>query len=543
MTTLKDLERVALDGRINRRDFIQQATALGVTAAAAATFADSAALAETPQRGGTFRIAVDDGNTTDSLDPATYESTFQIFLPRMITNNLTEITPDNELGPDAAESWEATPDAGSWTFKLRKGVEFHNGKSFTADDVVASLNHHRGENSTSGGSALLSTVTDIRAEDAHTVRIDLETGNADLPFIMTDYHFVMFPSDGEGSIDWSGVGLGGYVLEEFEPGIVAIGSRNPNYFKEGKANFDAVEISQVTDVVAREAGVQTGQFDAMIEADPKTANLLAQNEDVIVEEIATGQHASMPMHTDVAPFDDVNVRLALKYALDREGALDVVLHGHGTVGNDHPISPTLPYHDPGIEQRVYDPDKAKWHLKQAGMDSLAVDFSTSEVPFVGGVNFSVFYQETAKAAGIDVNVIREAEDGYWSNVWLVKPFVVCVDPVPPLNPLRPVRLGPAPDSRHDLLTGLLRSRAVERRALAERAFRRAVDPGSCRTRRQSPRGDVLGDAAARARRRRHDRAVLPQLHLGYRDQRAAHRERVGRVVPRRQPRTGTLVVR
>ena len=425
MTTLNELKRVALDGRIDRREFIRQATALGMTAAAAATLADSAALAETPQKGGTFRIAVDDGNTTDSLDPATYESTFQIFLPRMITNNLTEITSDNELGPDAAESWEATPDAKTWIFKLHKGVEFHNGKSFTADDAVASLNHHRGENSTSGGTALLSTVTDIRAEDAHTVRIDLETGNADLPFIMTDYHFVMFPSDGEGSIDWSGVGLGGYVLEEFEPGIVALGSRNPNYYKEGKANFDAVEIHQVTDVIGREAGVQTGQFDAMIEADPKTADLLAQNENVIVEEIATGQHASMPMHTDVAPFDDVNVRLALKYALDREGALDVVLRGHGTVGNDHPIPPTMPYFDPAIEQRVYDPDRAKWHLQQAGMDSLAVDFSTSEVPFVGGVDFSVFYQETAKAAGIDVNVIREAEDGYWSNVWLVKPFSLC----------------------------------------------------------------------------------------------------------------------
>lgn len=425
MTALKDLERAALDGRIDRRGFIRQATALGVTAAAAAMLADSAALAETPRKGGAFRLAVDDGNTTDSLDPATYESTFQIFLPRAITNNLTEITPDNTVGPDAAESWEASPDARSWVFKLRPGVEFHNGKSFTAGDVVASLNHHRGEGSTSGGAALLTNVTDIVAEDDLTVRIDLDSGSADLPFVMTDYHFVMFPSDGEGGVDWSGNGLGAYVLDRFEPGIEALMTRNPNYFKEGKANFDSVEMYQVTDVNAREAGVRTGQFDAAIELDPKTADLIAQTGDVVVEEIPSGTHASLPMHTDVAPFDDPNVRLALKYAMDREGALDVVLGGHGTVGNDHPIAPTMPYHDASIEQRVYDPDKARWHLRQSGLESLAVDFSTSDVPFPGGVDFSVFYQEAAKAAGIDINVIRESEDGYWSNVWLVAPFCLC----------------------------------------------------------------------------------------------------------------------
>jgi len=429
MTTLQDLKHAAMQGRINRRDFIQQATALGMTAAAAGTLATESSLAETPNSGGNFRVAVDDGNTTDSLDPATYESTFQIFLPRAITNNLTEISPDNTVQGGAAESWEASPDAKTWVFKLYDGVEFHNGKSFTADDVVASLNHHRGEDSTSGGSALLSNVTDIVAEDRNTVRIELDSGSADLPFVMTDYHFVMFPSDGEGGLDMdsvlAGIGTGPFVLENFEPGIEAIGSKNPSYFHSDRAHFDSVELIQVTDVNAREAGVQTGQFDASIELDVKTVDFLVQNENVVVEEVSSGTHVSMPMHTDVAPFNDINVRLALKYGVDREGAVDVVLRGHGTVGNDNPIAPSMPYYDPDLEQRVYDPEQAKWHLQQAGMENLAVDFSTSDVPFPGGVDFSVFFQETAKAAGIDVNVIREAEDGYWSNVWLVKPFSLC----------------------------------------------------------------------------------------------------------------------
>ena len=78
MNTLRDLERAARDGRVSRREFLSQATALGLTLAAASTLADKAALAATPKKGGSFRVALDDGNTTDSMDPATYESTFQI---------------------------------------------------------------------------------------------------------------------------------------------------------------------------------------------------------------------------------------------------------------------------------------------------------------------------------------------------------------------------------------------------------------------------------------------------------------------------------
>lgn len=422
MTTLEQLKQAALDGRINRRDFVKQSTALGLTVAAAGTLANSVALAEGPQKGGNYRVALDDGNTTDSIDPATYESSYQIGQARVFGNYLTEITPDNVAGPDLAESWEASPDAASWTFNIRKGVEFHNGKTVSAADVVDSLNHHRGPDSTSGGSALLANVTDIVAVDANTVRIDLESGSADMPYVMTDYHFLILPSDGEGNLDTSGIGSGPYVLDSFEPGIESIFHRNPNYFKDGMANFDSVEYHAVADANARESGLVTGQFDSIISVDTKTVDFLAQNPGVRVDEVASGSHATLAMHVDVAPFDDNNVRMALKYGMDRQGAVDVVLRGHGTIGNDHPVAPTMPYYDHDQEQRMYDPDKAMWYLKQSGLDSLAVKFSTSDVPFPGGVDFSVLYQEKAKAAGIDIDVVRESADGYWSNVWLVQPF-------------------------------------------------------------------------------------------------------------------------
>ncbi|NIO43585.1 MAG: peptide ABC transporter substrate-binding protein, partial [Burkholderiales bacterium] len=133
---------------------------------------------------------------------------------------LTEITPENGLGPDMADSWSATPDAKTWTFQLNKNATFHNGKKFTAKDAVASLNHHRGENSTSAAAALLSAVVDIKPQGDHTVVIELNQGFADLPFVMTDYHLAICPAKDDGTIDWQSMnGAGPYKIVDHKPGI------------------------------------------------------------------------------------------------------------------------------------------------------------------------------------------------------------------------------------------------------------------------------------------------------------------------------------
>ncbi len=409
--------------KVGRRHFMEGALAMGLTASAATALWSKTVRAATPKKGGSFRVGLDDGNTTDSLDPATYEGMFQICMSHTHRNYLTEITADNVVGPELAESYEASADASTWTLKLRKGVEFHNGKSFEAEDVVASINHHRGDDTKSAGKALLESIEEIAIDDKHTVTFRLTAGSADFPYVLTDYHMVMLPSDGEGKVAWGqNEGTGGYVLDFFEPGVRAHFKRFPNYWKEGRAHFDEVEFLAIPDVNARQTGIKTGELDAMIEVDLKTAHLLGRDPNVEVIEVPSGTHITMPMHTDVAPYDNNDVRLALKYGLDREAALQKVLKGHGTLGNDHPIGAVLPYHAAELEQRVYDPDKAMFHLKKAGMESLKIDFSTSEVPMPGGVDLAILFQENAKKAGIELNVIREPNDGYWSNVWLKKPF-------------------------------------------------------------------------------------------------------------------------
>jgi len=113
-------------------------------------------------------------------------------------------------------------------------VEFHNGKTMTPADVVASLNHHRGEASKSAAKTLVDPIEDIRAEDGAVV-VTLEKANADFPYLLSDVHLMVMPSDRGGNVDWqSGIGTGPYRIREYEPGISARADRNSNYLRSGQ---------------------------------------------------------------------------------------------------------------------------------------------------------------------------------------------------------------------------------------------------------------------------------------------------------------------
>ena len=419
---LTSLKHSLANGRISRRTFVQGAMALGVSLVAATTLI-SEVQAATPKKGGRLRAGVDNASTTDTLDPATHTATGIMSLSWGLRNCLTEIDNEGKLVPELAESWESSDRASQWVIKLRKGVEFHNGKTFDADDVVASINHHRGEDSKSAAKAIMGGIVDIKADDKTTVIIKLDSGNADMMDLLTDYHLVILPSE-DGKVNWeSGNGTGGYVLESFEPGVRSTAKRNPNYWKEGRAHFDEIEILTILDKVARQTALTTGVVDCIGSVDIGTVDLLKRNKDVRVEAKTGFSHKCFPMFTDVAPFDDNNVRMALKHAIDREVLAKNIWHGYAVPANDHPIAPANRYFAADIPQRQYDPEKAKWYLKQAGLDSLRVDLSSTDL-FLGGIDATVLYKEQAAKAGIDINIVREPKDGYWANVWLKKPFVL-----------------------------------------------------------------------------------------------------------------------
>ncbi|MEZ5824910.1 MAG: ABC transporter substrate-binding protein [Geminicoccaceae bacterium] len=208
-------------GRIGRREFLASASALGIAASL-----PKAARAE-PKKGGRLRVGMGHGSTTDTLDPATFENGYMLQLTYTIHNYLTEVDNFGKLAPELAESWEASEDAVTWTFRLKDGLTFHNGKSVTATDVIASFNHHRGEESKSAAKPIVDPIKEITAVDDRTVRFVLDGGNADFPFIVSDYHIPILPALDDGKIDLSGVGCGGPMSSTAGNPACAACSRSP----------------------------------------------------------------------------------------------------------------------------------------------------------------------------------------------------------------------------------------------------------------------------------------------------------------------------
>lgn len=406
-----------LHGGFDRRRFMQTTAAAGLAASLPLASAQAA-----PKRGGTIKVGMAHGQSADTLDPGTSENGFTLSLLFGIHGYLTEVGPDGSLQPGVAESWDASDDASVWRFKLRKGVTFHDGRELTAEDVVIAINHHRGADSTSAAGPIVKAITDIRTEGGSTVTFVLDGGNADFPFVLSDYHLAIGPSK-DGKLDWrSGIGCGAYKLKRFEPGVVAEFERYEGFWDSGRAFFDAAETLSLVDLNARTTALVSGKVHAIDRLDLKTTGLLGRKPGVNIHSVPGTQHYTFAMDCRAAPFNDVNVRRALKYAIDREEMVEKILFGYGSVGNDVPIGRGQRFFNHDMPQTSYDPDKAKFYLKQAGLDSLAVNLSASDAAFGGAVDATVLYQNSAKAAGIDITPVREPNDGYWSDVWMKKPF-------------------------------------------------------------------------------------------------------------------------
>ena len=428
-TKAKHLQADFMAGAIGRRDFIATALALGVSLGGATAVVKQAEAA-TPKSGGRLRQGITGGATSDVLDPGQILDAYMINVCMgQLRPCMTKIMPDGSTEGDICSGWQASNGGKTWKFDVRKGVEFHNGKDLTSNDVVDSIRHHLGEDSGSGGSGVVAGIKTIKTDGKHGVIIELKEGDGDLPTLLSDYHLNICPSNGEGGIDWqSGIGAGPYQLVEHNPGVRTLTKKFANYWNSGnEAWFDEVETLGIGDPTARLSALATNAVDAINSVPPKTAARLKNMRDVQTL-ISTGnKQATMPMLCDVKPFDDINVRNALKYIINRQEMLDKVFFGYGELGNDNPIGPANIFRATTDElpQRAYDPERAKHYLQKAGLTSLSVQFHAADTGFPGAVDAGALMRESAKAAGIDIEVIREPNDGYWSNVWMVKPWSAC----------------------------------------------------------------------------------------------------------------------
>ena len=416
------IEKDAAKGRINRREFMHHATVLGVGVASASALFTSARAA-TPKTGGSARVGVNSSGTSDSMDPTKFLSSGDFQRGFMAFNPLVAI--DRKQGPTAAlaTSWEpTTPSGDEWRLELRQGVTFHNGKGFSSADVVYSLNRHLGPDSESPGKALLEQVTEIRPDGKHAVYFKLAAPNAELPMLLTQPQFVITP---EGSDDFTDalsttVGTGAYKLKEFRPGIISAWERNEDFW--GDAWVDEWEVVALTDNTARMNALLGGDLDVANNVDLKLVGLIESTAGLRLVAHKSSGHLIMTMMTDREPGNNPDLRLAVKHLVPRKEIVTNAFKGFALVGNDHQVTPLDPMYCQAMEQRSYDPEKGKFYLKKAGINK--IQLRTSSVAGPGALEAPLLLREAAKEAGLEVEIVTEPGDSYWSAVWMQKPLYV-----------------------------------------------------------------------------------------------------------------------
>jgi peptide/nickel transport system substrate-binding protein len=407
-------------GAMTRREFVGRTTAMGVSAALAGALFTKAAHAEEPKKGGVLRAGVAGGESTNSLDPALAASDVPYMINRTWGETLVDVDANGAIEMRIAEEISSNADATEWKFKIRSGVEYHGGGTVTADDVVATLKRHTDEKSQSGALGIVQGISEMSVE-GDMVTLKLSSASADLPFLLADYHLNIQPGGGVDA-PAAGNGTGAYKVVATEPGVITTLERFANYWDSSRGHADSLEILTINDDTARTAAIQSGQVHVINRVDPKIVTLLAGSSDVAIERAAGPGHYVFIMHCDKAPFDNNDLRMALKLSVNRAEMVEKILGGFGSPGNDFPINAAYPLFDDSIPQREYDAAAAAEYYKKSGHDGSPIVLRAAPGAFPGAVDAANLFAATANAAGIPLQIQLEPDDGYWSNVWNVQPF-------------------------------------------------------------------------------------------------------------------------
>jgi peptide/nickel transport system substrate-binding protein len=371
-----------------------------------------------PRKGGVLRVGVGGGTTSDSLDP---HFAFYTFADSSRLNTLYDQLVRSERAGVAelqlAESLEPNAAGDEWTVRIPAGVEFHNGKTIDADDVIFSLRRAADpKSSVSGGMSYLDTKR-LRKLDARTVRIGL----TEPVFILQDLLGVMgatfiVPVDFDPE---NPVGSGSFRLKEFTPGEQATVARFDNYW-DGVANLDEVVTVDLTDTTARMNAFLSSQVDAIEGVPAGQISALEQSGGSVFVSKAS-EIVPLVMRTDRAPFDDERVRRAFKLIANREQMVQQVFSGRARVANDV-YSPFDPCYDDSLAQREQDIDEARSLLAQAGRSDVAVELSAT-TRRTGQLEMCQTFAQQAKEAGVAVKVTN-VEPTAWAEGWMQWPFTV-----------------------------------------------------------------------------------------------------------------------
>jgi peptide/nickel transport system substrate-binding protein len=330
-----------------------------------------------------------------------------------IYETLTKIHPDGTVTPLLAESWEVSPDLTTYTFRLRKGVKFHNGEPFTAHTVKFAFDRAGAEKSTNKDKRTFAALS-TRVVDDHTVVLLTKEIDPDFPFLMGQATSVIVEPKSADSNMTKPVGTGPYTLENWVKGSSISLKKWPGYRNANAIKLNRATFRFIADPAAQVAAMLAGDIDAFPRVTPRSVEQFKGNPRFQV--VVSGSRAKtiMAMNNQKKPFDDVRVRRAVNMAIDRKAVIQGAGDGYGVpIGSYYP--PSAPGYVDLTSANAYNPDKARALLKEAGVNNLDVTLTLPPPPYArqGG---EVIASQLSKV-GINAK-LQNVEWAQWlSNVY------------------------------------------------------------------------------------------------------------------------------
>lgn len=364
--------------------------------------------------GGTLRVATQITSTSDTLDPAKGALATDYMRHYLLYSGLTSIE-DASLRPSPAlaRSIESV-DRITWHVDLQRGVHFHDGQELTSRDVVFSLLRHKDPAVASKSAVIAEQFAEVRADGRYGVLIRLAGANADLPTILAQPSFLIVKA---GQARPDGTGTGPFRLVEFKPGARTVFARNPEYFVPGRPRLERVEMFAIPDEVSRVNALLSGDVHAINALSPLSTKRIEADRNCRVVVTPSALYTSLIMRQDQLPTRNPDFVSAVKYMLDRPLINRALFRNTATIANDQPIAPFQPYYNPAVPQTTLDLDRARWHVRRAGLTGLRLPIYAT-VAANGSVDMASILQEYGARVGLEFAVNRVPADGYWATHWM-----------------------------------------------------------------------------------------------------------------------------
>lgn len=422
---LTAIENSAVDellaGRIGRRDFLRHGSMLGLSLPFLGSLVAAAGLGTRQARGegkpgGTVRAGV--ATPGGAIDPVTYYDSGSYQLVFQTAEFLCVTQPDLTLRPVLAESWSPNEDGSVWTFKLRKGVKFHNGEDFKADDVVTTFDRLADPNGPSNALSVFKGLLSkggTRKVDDHTVAFHLDAPNGSFPYSVSidNYNAVILPASYKGDYEKSFDGTGPFKIEKYTAKVGASFVRNEDYWGP-KALPERTEFTFFADMQPQILALQGGQVDIINQMPVLAGVALLNDPNINIISLKSSAHQQLHLRCDDGPLKDARVRRAIALSLDRDKLVAGLMKGRASAGNDSPFASVYPSTDASVPQRKRDIAQAKQLMEAAGAGKgFKMTLTTErylEIP-----EYAQLIQNWVKEIGIELDLNILDQSAYYGD--------------------------------------------------------------------------------------------------------------------------------